>query len=327
MQIIRNITTLRKVLDKARRQGKSIGFVPTMGYFHEGHLTLMRRAKKDNDICVVSIFVNAKQFGPQEDLSKYPRDFQRDSSLIKKENDITVLSVFVNPKQFGPKEDFKKYPRVFQRDKQLAQKEGTDIIFAPSADEMYPKNYLTSIEVACITNIMCGASRPGHFKGVATVVAKLLNIVQPHVMYLGQKDAQQVAVIKAMVRDLNFPVHIQVVATKREADGLAMSSRNVYLSAEDRRQAPVIYQALRNAQALLRSGERSAPDIIKAVRTTILTQPNAKIQYVACVDLNTLEPVKAIGGNILIAVAVFFSKTRLIDNVIIRLNKSRQVKS
>jgi len=289
MRIIKNITQLQKALAAARRKGKTIGFVPTMGYFHEGHLSLMRRAKKENDICVVSIYVNPKQFGPKEDLKGYPRDVRRDSSLAIKEN--------------------------------------VDIVFIPSDNATYPHGYLTYIDVEKISRTLCGAFRPGHFKGVATIVAKLLNMVRPDVMYLGAKDAQQVVVLKTMVHDLDFPVKIVVAPTVREADGLAMSSRNVYLSPQQRQQAPALYQALRQARTRIRQGERSGAKITGMIRKIIASRTDGKVQYVACVDPDTLKPLKRLRGNALIALAVFFGTTRLIDNVTIRLNAPGKSKS
>lgn len=289
MQVVKTIAQLQHILCQASQKGKTIGFVPTMGYFHEGHLNLMRQAKKNCDICVVSIFVNPKQFGPKEDLGKYPRDFTHDASLCLKEN--------------------------------------VDILFFPTDNEIYPNRYLTYIDVENISNVLCGAFRPGHFKGVATVVAKLLNIVQPDVMFLGQKDAQQVAVIKAMVRDLNFPVEIKVVPTTREKDGLAMSSRNVYLTPKEREEAVVLYQSLKAAQVRIKAGERSAAKIIKGIETQIRKQSQGKIQYVACVNAQTLEPLTKLEGQVLIALAVFFGLTRLIDNVLIPINDKKQSKN
>ncbi len=289
MRTVKTVEELRKILNPLRRKGKTIGFVPTMGALHEGHLTLMRRAKKECDVCVVSIFVNPKQFGPHEDLSRYPRDFKRDASMSFKEN--------------------------------------VDIMFFPSDNVVYPKRYLTCIDVENISNVLCGAFRPGHFKGVATVVAKLLNMVQPDVLYLGQKDAQQVAVLTAMIADLNFPIKVQVVPTAREADGLAMSSRNVYLTSRERQEATVLYQALSQAQTQVKKGERSAAKIIKAIKALISKQSAGKIQYVACVDANTLEPLIKLNGHVLIAVAVFFGQTRLIDNVIVPINEPRKIKN
>ena len=289
MIIIKNIFELRNVLNRTRAKGKTIGFVPTMGAFHEGHLSLMRVAKKDNDLCVVSIYVNPTQFGPKDDFKKYPRDLQRDSSMAKKEN--------------------------------------VDILFVPSDNVIYSKSYLTYIDVKNISQPLCGRFRPGHFKGVATVVAKLLNIVQPDVMYLGQKDAQQVAVLKKMVEDLNFPVKVSVVATRRETDGLAMSSRNKYLSPQDRQEAVVLYKALQQAIRMIQKGERSQAKIKAAIRFLITSQSSGEIQYVECVDADNLAELKRLQGNVLIALAVFFGKTRLIDNVFIRLHEPKQNKS
>jgi len=289
MRIVKTITKLRQILDGARRKGQKIGFVPTMGYFHEGHLSLMRRAKKECDICVVSIYVNPKQFGPQEDLSSYPRDIKRDSEKIKKEN--------------------------------------VDILFIPSDNVVYPHCYLTYIDVERITNTLCGQWRPGHFKGVATIVAKLLNIVSPDVMYLGQKDAQQVVVLKTMVADLNFPVLVRVVPTARDKDGLALSSRNVHLSLKERAQAPVLYRALERAVLRIGAGERSGARTIGLIQRIITRQSGGKIQYVACVDADTLEPLKILKGKVLIALAVFFGKTRLIDNVIISIKNESKIQS
>lgn len=289
MLIIRSIAQLRKTLQADRGKGRSIGFVPTMGYFHEGHLSLMRQAKKENDVCVVSIYVNPAQFGPKEDFNQYPRDLKRDSSMIIKEN--------------------------------------VDILFIPSNNEIYPSSYLTYIDVEKISKPLCGQFRPGHFRGVATIVAKLLNIVAPDVMYLGQKDAQQVAVLKAMARDLNFPAKIKVVTTKREADGLAMSSRNKYLTVEDRQEAVVLYQALRQAKTKIQQGERSAAQIKNLVKNLIVKKSSGKIQYVECVNADTLEELTTLQGQVLIALAVFFGKTRLIDNIRISLHEPRKIKS
>ena len=289
MRVIKNLRKLRGALDEFRRQGKTIGFVPTMGYLHEGHIALVRRALKECDICVVSIFVNPKQFGPKEDLKAYPRDIKRDVQMLKKEN--------------------------------------VDILFIPSDNDVYPNGYLTYIDVEKISNTLCGQYRPGHFKGVATVVLKLLNMVQPQAMYLGQKDAQQVAVLSKMVTDLNVPVSIRVVPTVREKDGLAMSSRNVYLTGQQRAQAPVLYRALGSAVRRIKEGERSALAITNLVRSMIMRGSGGEIQYVACVNADTLEPFKMLKGTVLIALSVFFGKTRLIDNVIVPLKSSRKTKN
>jgi pantoate--beta-alanine ligase len=287
MRIVKTIGQLRRILNERRRQGQKVGFVPTMGYFHEGHLSLMRRAKKECGCCVVSIYVNPKQFGPGEDLSRYPRDIKRDTAKVKKEN--------------------------------------VDILFIPSDNVVYPFCYLTYIDVERISNGLCGKFRPGHFKGVATVVAKLLNMVAPDVLYLGQKDAQQVAVLSKMIADLDFPVAVRVVPTVREHDGLALSSRNVFLTPQERMEAPVLYKALRNAVREIRAGEHSAPRITGSIRKMITQCSGGKVQYVACVDADTLEPLKALRGKVLIALSVFFNRTRLIDNVIVQIKSSRQV--
>ena len=289
MRIIKTITPLRKILNQARAKGQTIGFVPTMGCFHEGHLSLMRQAKKNNDLSVVSIYVNPTQFTPQEDFKQYPRDLARDSSMSIKEN--------------------------------------VDILFIPSDNVIYPDSYLTYIDVEKVSQSLCGRFRPGHFRGVATIVAKLLNIIAPDMMYLGQKDAQQVVVLKTMVEDLNFPVKVKVVATKREADGLAMSSRNKYLAPQQRLQAPVLYMALRQAREMIKAGEHSASEVKAAVESIIRKNSSGKIQYVECVNADTLERLKRLEGNILVTLAVFFGKTRLIDNVFIPTHEPKQNKS
>ncbi len=279
MRVVTTIKALRFLISRVRSGGKRIGFVPTMGYFHDGHLSLVRQSKK--------------------------------------ENDLTVVSIFVNPKQFGPKEDLKNYPRNRKNDEKLAKKENVDIIFYPSVDDMYPMGYLTSVEVEALSNRLCGASRLGHFKGVTTVVAKLINIVAPDVMYLGQKDAQQALIIRKMVDDLNFPVKVKVMPTVRERDGLAMSSRNSYLTHQERREAVVLYRSLCEARQRIRAGERDAAKIIQLVRRAIGGSSKSVIDYVECVDANNLNTVGKISGEVLIAVAVFFGKARLIDNVIV----------
>jgi len=287
MRIVKTVKQLRQILNKVRRGPQKIGFVPTMGYFHEGHLSLVRRSRKECGFTVVSIYVNPKQFAPQEDLSRYPRNIKRDAAMLEKEN--------------------------------------VDILFIPSDNVVYPNGYLTYIDVEKITKTLCGAFRPGHFKGVATVVAKLLNMVRPDVMYLGQKDAQQVKVLSQMVADLDFPVRIRVLATARERDGLAMSSRNVNLSPQERAQAPVLYRALKQAAVQVHKGERSASKITGIIHKMISRQSVGKIQYVACVDADTLEPLKILKGKVLIALAVFFNRTRLIDNVIVPIKNARKV--
>jgi pantoate--beta-alanine ligase len=287
MRVVKTIKQLRQILNEERRKGQRIGFVPTMGYFHEGHLSLMRRAKKECETCVVSIYVNPKQFGPKEDFSRYPRDIKRDMTE--------------------------------------AQKENVDILFIPSDNVVYPNSSLTYIDVERISNTLCGKVRPGHFKAVASVVAKLLNMVQPDVMVLGQKDAQQVAVLSKMIADLNFPVSICVAPTVREKDGLAMSSRNVFLTLKERSQAPVLYRALKDVVMRIQTGERAASKITGVIHQIITQRSNGKIQYVACVDADTLEPLKILKGKVLIALSVFFGKTRLIDNVIVPIKNPRKI--
>jgi len=279
MRIIRRIKTLQKILSFGRQKGKTIGFVPTMGYLHDGHLALLIKAKSENDLC--------------------------------------VLSIFVNPTQFGPREDFNQYPRNIKHDKTVAQRAKVDIIFLPTVDEMYPQDFLTSVTVKKLGNVLCGKFRPGHFEGVATVVAKLLNCVLPDVMYLGQKDAQQAVILQKMVKDLNFPVEVKIVPTIREKSGLAMSSRNSYLAASDKAKAAVIYRALQKAKQSIRQGERDAHVIIQNVKSTILKEMPCHFDYVACVDAQSLFPLKHLKGKVLIALALRFKDVRLIDNIVI----------
>jgi pantoate--beta-alanine ligase len=277
MRIIRSISQMQKIAGALKRKGRTIGFVPTMGALHEGHLSLVRQSRKDNRTAVVSIFVNPIQFSPKEDLKIYPRPFKKDLSLLRKEK--------------------------------------VDFVFYPPADKMYPENFQTSIEVKNLSNALCGVSRPGHFRGVATVVAKLFNIVQPDVAYFGQKDAQQTVVIRRMVEDLNMPLKIKVLPTVREHDGLALSSRNVYLKPKERQDSLVLYKALGLAGELIRNGQKNALCIIARMKALIKTRKSAKIGYIAIVDSRTLKPVKTINDNCLIALAVRFGKTRLIDNL------------
>ncbi len=279
MKTITSIHTLQKVLRKARKQNKTIGFVPTMGALHEGHLSLIRSARRENELVVVSIFVNPAQFGPSEDFRKYPRDLKLDSKLCAKEK--------------------------------------TDIIFFPSAREIYPSGYRTFVTVEGLSGLLCGRSRPGHFRGVATVVAKLLNIVGPSNAYFGQKDAQQAIIIKKLVRDLDMPVRIRVMPTVREKDGLAMSSRNIYLNAAERKEALALHQSLELAKSLVKKGVKDSAKIIEEMKRLIKSKKSARIDYVSIVALKDLEPVRKINGPCLIAEAVWIGKTRLIDNIII----------
>jgi len=257
----------------------AVGLVPTMGYLHEGHLSLIRQARDECKSVVVSIFVNPAQFGPNEDLSKYPRDLERDLDLIR--------------------------PL------------GVDLVWTPTPEIMYPKGYQTWVEVESLTKGLEGAMRPGHFKGVTTVVAKLFNTVQPHKTYFGQKDAQQAAVIRQMTRDLNFPLEMIVCPTVREPDGLAMSSRNKYLEGEDRKAATVLFRALSAAKDAYENGERSGEALREKMKQMLASEPRAQVQYVSCADYLTLEELDRIQGKILLSMAVLFGKTRLIDNFVL----------
>lgn len=277
MMVVDNIKTLKSEIRKAKALGKSIGFVPTMGYLHEGHISLIKKANEENDFVVVSIFVNPTQFGPDEDFEKYPRDFERDAAMCR-----------------------------------VA---GTDLVFHPAPSEMYPDSYMTYVEVNTITNKLCGASRPGHFKGVTTIVNKLFNLVEPDKAYFGQKDAQQVAVIQKMVQDLNMNVQIIPCPIIRESDGLAMSSRNTYLSAQERAAALVLSKSLFMARAAIEAGQTDASAVKAMIVDNISKQPLALIDYVEIVDAVTLKDIDSLKGQILIALAVKFGKTRLIDNL------------
>lgn len=257
----------------------TVGLVPTMGYLHEGHLSLIRHAKAECDHVVVSIFVNPTQFGANEDLTKYPRDLERDLRLI---------------------EPF-----------------GVDLVWTPTPEIMYPTGYQTWVEVEAMTRPLEGAMRPTHFKGVTTVVAKLFNATQAHKAYFGQKDAQQVAVIRQMVWDLNFPLEVVVCSTVREADGLAMSSRNKYLEGESRQAATVLFRALTAAKEMYQTGERDAEILREKMKEVLNTEPLAQVQYVSCADYNTLEELDVVKGKTLLSMAVLIGKTRLIDNFVL----------
>lgn len=257
----------------------TVGLVPTMGYLHEGHLSLIRLAKSECENVVVSIFVNPTQFGANEDLSKYPRDLERDLSLI--------------------------------------EPLGVDLVWTPKAEIMYPTGYQTWVEVDAITRPLEGLMRPTHFKGVTTVVAKLFNAVQPHKAYFGQKDAQQAAVIRQMVRDLNFPIDVIVCPIVREADGLAMSSRNKYLEGADRKAATVLFRALNAARDAYEGGERDAEVLRGKIKEVLESEPRAQIQYVSCADYDSLEELEVVKGKTLLSMAVILGKTRLIDNFVL----------
>ncbi|MCS7159434.1 MAG: pantoate--beta-alanine ligase, partial [Gemmatales bacterium] len=264
---------------QARRDGRCIGFVPTMGALHEGHASLIRAARRDTDFVVVSIFVN--------------------------------------PTQFGPNEDYQRYPRTPEADWALCRQEGVDLVFNPSVEEMYPAGFCTWVEVTGLQDVLCGRSRPGHFRGVATVVLKLFNIVQPDIAYFGQKDAQQARIIRQLVRDLNVPVEIRVCPIVRAADGLALSSRNAYLAPQERHRATVLYRALQTAQKLVSQGERDALLVRQRLVELISATPGATLDYAEIVDPETLRPVTQITQPVLAALAVRIGSTRLIDNMIL----------
>jgi pantoate--beta-alanine ligase len=280
MVIVKTIKQIRQVVARQKKRGQRIGFVPTMGALHHGHLSLIR--------------------------------------LARKHSDFVVVSIFVNPTQFGPKEDYKKYPRDLKKDAALCQTAGADLIFAPTPEEIYPKGFSTYVNVEGLTEGLCGASRPGHFRGVATVVSKLFNIVQPDTAVFGQKDAQQLAVIKQMTKDLDLPVKIIGAPIVRERDGLAMSSRNAYLSLEERAEAVAQSRALRLAEQKVRKGVKEAK-VVKAemLKLLKLDAPLGEIDYIEIVDNETLKPIKQIQKNTLIALAVKFPNARLIDNIIV----------
>lgn len=264
--------------ESLRNQGKTVAFVPTMGYFHEGHLNLMREARKRGDCVVASIYVNPTQFGPNEDYARYPRDFERDRSM--------------------------------------AAEVGVDVIYYPANDQMYPPHYQTYVTVEGVADNLCGLSRPGHFRGVATVCAKLFNAVKPHLAVFGKKDFQQLTVIKRMVRDLDLDLEIVGMDTTREPDGLAMSSRNIYLTAEERKSALSLSSSLKMAKKLYEQGQREAAPIIDAVKKHIESNPYTKIDYVQICDTTTMKDAARLDGECVIALAVRVGKTRLIDNYV-----------
>ena len=279
---MRNETTvagMTAAVAELKAQGRSIGLVPTMGYLHEGHLSLVRECRKSADVAVASIFVNPLQFGPQEDFRRYPRDLERDASLL--------------------------------------EKEGVDILFLPADQEMYPEGFRTAVEVAGLQDKLCGRSRPGHFRGVATVVLKLFNIVRPDYAFFGQKDAQQVVVLRRMVEDLNIDVEIRAMPIIREPDGLAMSSRNTYLNADGRRAALILFRSLEEARRMFEKGEHAASQIRERLLRIIASEHLARIDYAEVVDPGSLEPVEKIDGEALVALAVYIGRTRLIDNIIL----------
>ncbi len=278
MNIVKTISEVRNEVKNWRKQGLSVGLVPTMGYLHEGHKSLIDRACKENDKVVVSVFVNPTQFGPGEDLATYPRDIQRDAALC--------------------------------------EDAGAALIFNPEPEEMYFDDFHTYVTMESLSDELCGKTRPIHFRGVCTVVSKLFHIVAPDRAYFGQKDAQQLAIIKRMVRDLNFDIEIIGCPIVREADGLAKSSRNTYLNPEERKAALVLSKAVGLGQELIQKGERNADVIVEKMKQLIEEEPLAKIDYVQAVDAISIQPVAEIKGTVLVAMAVYIGKTRLIDNFI-----------
>ena len=279
MKIIATAEEMGRAVREERRRGRSIGLVPTMGFLHEGHLSLVRLSRTQAEVTVVSLFVNPTQFGPKEDLNTYPRDFERDAAMLRAE--------------------------------------GADYLFVPAAEDMYGPEHRTFVEVRDLQDKLCGRSRPGHFRGVCTIVLKLFNLVQPDCAVFGQKDAQQDLILKRMTADLNVPVRMIVGPIVREADGLALSSRNIYLNPEERRAARVLSLSLAEARALIEAGERDAGRVLSRMRALIEAEPAARIDYVAAVRPENLEPVSALENGTLIALAVWIGRTRLIDNLIV----------
>jgi len=281
VDIIRDIPALKEKIKNTKETGKTIGFVPTMGYLHQGHLSLIKAARK--------------------------------------ECDFVVVSIYVNPIQFGAGEDFEEYPRDLTRDAQLSQEVGVDLIFAPSDRAMYPGGYATFVEVKRLTEGLCGKNRPGHFKGVTTVVTKLFNLVEPHKSYFGQKDAQQALVLKKMVEDLNMNMELKIMPTLREPDGLAMSSRNSYLSPEEREAGQALFKSLSRAEKMIFQGIRESKEIIFHMREILQKEDLLDIEYIEIVDTKNLERIGKLQGEVLIALAARVGKTRLIDNIMVEV--------
>jgi pantoate--beta-alanine ligase len=284
MHVTETVAQTRALVSQARSSGQRIGLVPTMGALHAGHVSLLRVARRDTGFVVASIFVNPTQFGPNEDLGRYPRPLQQDLELCRAE--------------------------------------GVDLVFAPPPAEIYLPGFSTFVEVQGLQDVLEGSSRPGHFRGVATVVLKLFNIVLPDVAYFGQKDAQQVRILQQMVADLNVPVSIKVCPTVRESDGLAVSSRNQYLDPEQRRRAAGLFRILDTARRQIEGGERDAAKITSTIRRQLEAIAGARVDYVAAVSYDTLKPLEQLAGVVLIPIAVYFGSTRLIDNVVIALPES-----
>jgi len=279
MQVVKTIREVREIVNEWRKQGYTVGLVPTMGYLHEGHQSLISKSHEQNDRTVVSVFVNPIQFGPNEDLATYPRDLERDMQKV--------------------------------------EEAGGDIIFNPEPSEMYPDHFTSFIDTTETTELLCGARRPVHFRGVCTVVGKLFNIVGPDRAYFGQKDAQQLATIKRFARDLNFNIEIVPCPIVREDDGLAKSSRNTYLSPEERKAAVILSLSLKKGKQAIENGEKDAKKVISIITESLETEPQAKVDYVEVVDFNNVQRIDQIKGETLVAIAVYIGKTRLIDNFIV----------
>ncbi|MDP8234029.1 MAG: pantoate--beta-alanine ligase [Candidatus Saelkia tenebricola] len=280
MKIFKSAKSVQNYILSLKRQGRRIGFVPTMGCLHDGHLSLIKRARKDND--------------------------------------VVVLSIFINPIQFGPNEDYKHYPRSLKMDLMLARNGGVDVVYYPDSREMYTEDHCTYVEVNGISEVLCGEFRPGHFKGVTTVCAKLFNIVQPDIVYLGKKDYQQAIIIKQMVKNLNMPLRIKIVPIVREKDGLAISSRNRNLTKGNRKQALVIFKSLQTVRGLVKDGVKDTGKIKSKVENIISNMPGIKVEYIRVVDLKLLQPVAVIKKPVLLAIVVWIKKVRLIDNIILK---------
>jgi len=283
MKIFTTVKEVREAVGQLKSEGKTIGFVPTMGFLHQGHMSLVRES------------------------------VQKTGS--------TVVSIFVNPIQFGPREDFKEYPRNLEQDSSLLENAGVGIVFVPDQEDMYPEGFRSYVEVRGLQDKLCGRSRPGHFRGVCTVVLKLLQIVDPDFAFFGQKDAQQALIIKRMVQDLNLNVAIEVLPIIREEDGLALSSRNSYLDSEERKAARCLFRSLQRAEMMIGEGERNPGRIIQGMKQIIHSEPLARMDYIEIVDLDNLDPLDKIEGDVLVALAVFIGKVRLIDNMILSLKE------
>lgn len=280
MKLIKNIKPLKREIKQHKKKGKTIGLIPSMGFLHKGHVSLIRRAVKDCD--------------------------------------VVAMSIFVNPTQFGPDEDYSKYPRNIKRDLGIARSEKVDIVFAPDARTMYPGPHKTYVYVERMSRVMCGTSRPAHFRGVATIVAKLFNLVEPDIAYFGQKDAQQAIIINRMITDLNMNLKIKILPIIREKDGLAMSSRNIYLNNADRKNAGILYNSLKLAKKMIRKGKTDPVKIIHVMKKLINSVQHTRVDYISITDIQNLKPVKIIKGKVLVALAVNFGKIRLIDNIMIK---------